>query len=102
MGKSEWALLEFEKIESNDPEHTQGEMRLSWADEKMDKTEIMDRFLKAVNKNDVLTFVHFHIKGMDAIGMKAMATAFNAKPNIVGLLLNISALRRHFRYSLQS
>jgi hypothetical protein len=92
MGNSDSALCEFEKIESNDPKHTKGQMRLTWADEKMDKKEIMDRFLKALSKNDVLTCVHLSTVDMDAICMKCMktiATAINAKPNIVSLLLDV-------------
>jgi len=64
-------------------------MILRWPFDKIVNEEILDRFLKALSKNDVLTCVHFCTGGIDAIGMKAMATAINAKPNIVVLLLDI-------------
>ena len=52
----------------------------------MDKEEILDRFLKAVTKNNVLTCVHVSTRGMDASRMEAMVTAINAKPSIVSPL----------------
>ena len=97
---SERTLREFGKIESTDPKLTKTEMRLIRADQKMHKEEILDRFLKEANKNDVLKCVNLITEGMDASCMKAMATAINPK-SLVYCWTCGSAHRRHFRYSLQ-